>query len=112
MDGGDQASEPASCTSEHQCTVPRTPGLQTGQSLHKGRSDRQKGLGDRTSGLALSDSKPWGKACLSHWAQPTSLATRFPLLVIPASVQQLVWPSIQQILGYITLVPQGTAYWF
>jgi len=57
-------------------------------------------------------SKPWGKACLSHGAQPTSLATRFPLLVIPASVQKLVWPSIQQIPGSITLVPQGTAYWF
>ena len=61
MDGGDQASEPASCTSEHQCTVPRTPGLRTGQSLHKGRSDRQKGLGDWTSGLALSDQQTVGQ---------------------------------------------------
>ena len=61
MDGGDQASEPVSCTSGHQCTVPRTPGLRTGQSLHKGRSDRQKGLDNRTSGLALSDQQTVGQ---------------------------------------------------
>ena len=61
MDSGDQASEPASCASGHQCTVPRTPGLRTGQSQHKGRSDRQKGLGDRTSGLALSDQQTAGQ---------------------------------------------------
>ena len=61
MDGGDQASEPASCASGHQCTVPCTPGLRTGQPLYKGRSDSQKGLDNRTSGLALSDQQTVGQ---------------------------------------------------
>ena len=64
MDGGDQASEPASCASGHQCTVPRTPGLRTGQSQYKGRSDRQKGLDNKTSGLVLSVQQAVGQGML------------------------------------------------
>ena len=92
---GDKASEPASCALGYQCNGPHTPGLQ-GQVRNctkAGVTDRR----DLVTGLvdcSRQTSKPWGKACLSHGAQPTSLATRYLLFVIPTSVQQLVWPMM------------------
>ena len=62
-DGGDYTSKPVSCACAL-CTEPHTPGLRQSwpdQSLHKGRSDGQKGLDNRTGGLAQLNQQTAGK---------------------------------------------------
>ena len=66
------------------CPAPQVCG-QASHCTKEGVTDRRD-LITRLVDWPCQTSKPWGKACLSHGAQPTNLATRFPLFVIPSSV--------------------------